>query len=192
MALYLVPMAENPLIPAWGEVIVAIVFVLLLTFLIAKFIVPRFEATYRERTAAIQGGMERAEKAQAEAEAALQQYNAQLAEARTEAARIREDAKTQGTQILAELRDQAQAEATRIRTAAHAQLEAERTQVMVSLRTEIGGLATTLAERVVGESLTDDERARRTVDRFIAELEAGPEGNDAAGADRARQPAGQA
>jgi F-type H+-transporting ATPase subunit b len=149
----------------------AIVFVIILTVIIAKFVVPQFEATYAERTAAIQGGMEKAEKAQAEAEAALKEYQAQLAEARSEAAKIREDAKTQGTQIIAELREQAQAEASRIRLAAEAQLEAERTQVLTQLRTEVGGLATTLASRIVGESLTDDERARRTVDRFLADLE---------------------
>lgn len=172
MNLLLLPLAsDNPLFPAWIEVILAVVFVLLLTFVIARFVVPRFEATYAERTAAIQGGIEKAEQAQAAAQAALEQYNAQLAEARTEAARIREDAKTQGTQILAELREQAQAEATRIRTLGEAQLEAERAQVMAQLRSEIGGLATTLAGRIVGESLTDDERARRTVDRFIADLE---------------------
>jgi len=168
----LLPLAsENPLLPAWIEIILAVIFVLLLTVVIARFVVPRFEATYAERTAAIQGGIEKAERAQAEAQAALERYNAQLAEARTEAARIREDAKTQGTQILAELREQAQAEAARIRTQAEAQLEAERAQVMASLRREIGGLATTLASRIVGESLEDDERARRTVDRFLADLE---------------------
>lgn len=149
----------------------AIIFVVLLTVVIAKVVVPRFEETYKERTEAIQGGMEKAEKAQAEAQAALQQYQAQLAEARSEAAKIREEAKTQGTQIIAELREQAQAEATRIRQAAESQMEAERAQVMIQLRGEIGGLATTLASRIVGESLTDDERARRTVDRFLAELE---------------------
>ena len=168
----LLPLAsENPLLPAWIEIILAVVFILLLTVVIARFVVPRFEATYAERTAAIQGGIEKAEQAQEAAQAALEQYNAQLAEARTEAARIREDAKTQGTQILAELREQAQAEATRIRTLGEAQLEAERAQVMAQLRSEIGGLATTLASRIVGESLEDDERARRTVDRFIADLE---------------------
>jgi F-type H+-transporting ATPase subunit b len=162
---------ENPLLPAPIEIILAVVFVLLLTVVIAKFVVPRFEATYAERTAAIQGGIEKAEKAQEAAEAALAEYNAQLAEARTEAARIREDAKTQGTQILVELREQAQAEAARIRAQGEAQLEAERAQVMAQLRNEIGGLATTLASRIVGESLEDDERARRTVDRFLADLE---------------------
>ena len=162
---------ENPLLPKPIEMILSIVFVLLLTLVIWKMVVPRFEATYTERTEAIQGGIEKAEKAQEAAEAALQEYQAQLAEARTEAARIREDAKTQGAQILAEMREQAQAESARIRASAQTQLEAERTQVMTQLRSEIGGLATTLASRIVGESLDDDARARRTVDRFLADLE---------------------
>ena len=171
MTTLLIPMAENPLFPAVAEIIAAVVFVLLLTVLIAKFVVPQFETTYAARHEAIQGGIEKAERAQEEAAAALAEYTDQLAEARTEAARIREDAKTQGTQILAELREQAQAEAARIKTQGEVQLEAERSQVMTQLRNEIGGLATTLASRIVGESLADDERARRTVDRFLADLE---------------------
>ena len=172
MTTLLLPLQEeNPLLPNWAEIIAGIVFALLLTWLISKFVVPRFEATYAERTEAIQGGIEKAERAQAEAQAALEEYQAQLAEARTEAARIREDAKTQGAQILAEMREQAQSESARIRTAAQTQLEAERIQVMTQLRSEIGGLATTLASRIVGESLEDDARARRTVDRFLADLE---------------------
>jgi F-type H+-transporting ATPase subunit b len=162
---------ENPLLPAVTEVILAIVFVGLLTVVLWRMVIPRFEATYAERTAAIQGGIEKAEKAQEEAAAALQQYNDQLAEARSEAARIREDAKTQGSQIIAEMREQAQAEAARIKAGAEAQLEAERNQILTQLRSEVGGLATTLAGRIVGESLEDDERARRTVDRFLTDLE---------------------
>ena len=172
MTTLLIPLqGENPLIPHLSEVIAAIVFALLLTYLISRFVVPRFEATYAERTTAIQGGLERAEKAQEAADAALRQYNEQLAEARTEAARIREEAKTEGTQILAELREQAQAEVARIRAQGEAQLEAERASVMAQIRAEIGTLGTTLASRIVGESLEDDQRARRTVDRFLAELE---------------------
>lgn len=171
MVLNLIPLAENPLLPAIPEIIAAVVFAVLLWVVIAKKVMPAFEATYRERTELIQGGIEKAEKAQEAAEAALAKYNEQLSEARSEAARIREDAKTQGTQILADLREQAQAESARIKASGEAQLEAERSQVMNQLRSEIGGLATTLAGRIVGESLEDDERARRTVDRFIADLE---------------------
>lgn len=170
--LTLLPLAtESPLGVHWAEFIAAVVFIAIITYVVAKAVVPRFEATYAARTAAIEGGIEKAERAQEAAEAALRQYNEQLTEARTEAARIREDAKTQGSQILAEMREQAQTEAARIKASAQAQLEAERAQVLTQLRSEIGGLATTLAGRIVGESLEDDDRARRTVDRFLADLE---------------------
>ena len=92
------------------------VFALLLTLIIARFVVPRFEATYAERTAAIQGGIEKAEKAQEAAEAALAAVQrASSLRPGPRRRRIREDAKTQGTQILAELREQAQPEVARIR-----------------------------------------------------------------------------
>ena len=189
MTLLLLPLAsENPLLPAWIEVILAVVFVLLLTFVIARFVVPRFEATYAERTAAIQGGIEKAEHAQAEAQAALEQYNAQLAEARTEAARIREDAKTQGAQIIAEMREQAQTESRRIIAASHAQLDADRQRVLTEMRAEVGDLATTLAGLIVGETLDDDARQQRTVERFIADLETEAATDGAEPADRS-QPA---
>jgi F-type H+-transporting ATPase subunit b len=172
MSTLLVPLEENPILPAWGEMIMAIVFVLILTFIIARMVVPRFEQTYKERAEAIEGGIERAERAQAQAQAALEQYQAQLADARGEAAQIKEQAKAEGAQIVVDMRQRAQAEADRIVNAAHAQLEAERNQIVNQLRGELGGLATSLAGRIVGESLEDDERARRTVDRFIADLEA--------------------
>lgn len=159
-----------------SEVIVGIVFMLLVFLVLWKFVVPMFEKMYAERTAAITGGMEKAEAAQAEAQAALEEYTAQLADARAEAARIREDAKNQGAQILAAMREEAQTESQRIITQAQAAMEAERSQVTAQLRNEVGGLATTLAGRIVGESLEDDERARRTVDRFIADLESQPVG----------------
>ncbi len=127
----IVPLAElGPLLPHLSEIIAAVIFAVGLAVIIGKFVVPAFEKTYAERAEAIQGGMEKAERAQAEAEAALADYKAQLAEARTEASKIREDAKNQGAQIVAELREQANTESTRILAGARTQLEAERTQVM--------------------------------------------------------------
>jgi F-type H+-transporting ATPase subunit b len=81
MAALLIPLqGENPLLPNVAEIIAAIVFALLLTFLISRFVVPRIEATYAERTAAIQGGMAKAEKAQEAA--ALARYTDRWPEAR--------------------------------------------------------------------------------------------------------------
>ena len=160
-----------PILPHPGELIVGLIAFLILLFVIARFVVPRFEAAYAERREAIQGGMEKAERAQAEAEAALVEYRQQLAEAREEAGRIREEARTEGAAILAEMRERAGAEAARITESAQRQVEAERQQAVTQLRTEVGGLATELASRIVGESLTDTARQSRVVERFIAELE---------------------
>lgn len=163
------------------EIIVGIVLLLLLTWLIAKAVVPRFERLYEERTETIQGGIVRAEKAQAEAKAALEKYQEQLAGARDEAAKIREDAKNQGAQIVADMRAQAQAESEQIAKRARAQIDAEREQAVRELRGEIGGLATALASRIVGESLKDDDRVRATVDSFLTELADQPSAQQGAG-----------
>ena len=160
-----------PIIPHPGELIFGIVAFVILYVIVAKKVVPRLEALLAERTAAIEGGLAKAEEAQAEATAALEDYKAQLADARAEATRIREDARAQGAQIIAEMREQAQAEAARITASAQQQITAERQQAVVQLRTDVGKLATDLASRIVGESLEDEARQRRVVDRFLDELE---------------------
>jgi F-type H+-transporting ATPase subunit b len=160
-----------PIIPHPGELILSLICFAVLLYVLTKFAVPRLERMYAERTAAIEGGMQQAEKAQAEAEAALRQYQAQLAEGRAESARIREEARAQGAAILAEMREQAAADAQRITKSAHKQIDAERKQAVVQLRSEVGRLATDLASRIVGESLQDDARQSRVVERFLAELE---------------------
>lgn len=170
----------GPLLPEHPEELIAgIVLFLIIWWVVAKKVVPVFEQTYAERTAEITGGIEKAEAAQKEAAEALAEYQAQLASAREEAGRIREDARAQAVTLAAEIREQAQADSARMLAAAKAQIEAERTQVVSQLRTEVGGLATQLAGRIIGESLEDDERARRSVDRFIAELESEPVGENA-------------
>lgn len=164
---------QLPLLPHPAEMIIGVIAFAILYWVYAKYVVPRMEAMYAERTAAIEGGMEEASAAKAEAEAALKEYKAQLATAHDEAARIREEAKEQGAQIVSELRQQAQSEAGRISDTAHKQIEVERQQAMVSLRGEVGRLSTDLAGRIVGESLDEEARQRGIVDRFLAELEAG-------------------
>ena len=180
MVLASVPAAEGvgwpdalPLLPHPAELIVGLIAFAILYWIYATKVVPKMEVMYEERAAAIEGGMQQAEEAQAEAKAALEKYNAQLAGARTEANEIRESAREQGASIVAEMRGQAQAEAARITESAKRQVDAERQQAVVSLRQEVGALSTTLASKIVGESLQDEVRQNGIVDRFLAELEAG-------------------
>lgn len=176
-----------PLLPHPAEIIVGLVAFGILYWLYKTKVVPKMEQLYEERAAAIEGGMKQAEEAQAEARVALEKYNAQLAEARSEANEIRESAREQGASIVAEMREQAQAEANRITESAKRQVEAERQQAVVQLRQEVGTLSTTLASKIVGESLEDEVRQKGIVDRFLSELESGeakpekvaPSGQDA-------------
>ncbi|GAA2596856.1 F0F1 ATP synthase subunit B [Actinomadura fulvescens] len=162
---------NNPLIPHNYELIFGSISFAIVLILVGWKLVPQIRQTLEERTNAIEGGLKRAEEAQADAQATLDDYRAKLAEARHEASRLREEAREQGAQIVAEMREQAQAEARRIVEAAQSQIEAERQQALQQLRTEVGTLSVELAGRVVGESLEDSARQSRVVDRFLEELE---------------------
>ena len=163
--------STNPLLPSWPEFIIGTILFFLVFGAMAKMFMPRIQRMLAERTEQIEGGLARADEAQTEAKALLEQYRQQLAEARHEAARLREEAREQGAQIIADMREQAQAEARRVTEAAQAQIQAERQQALISLRSEVGALATELASRIVGESLADTARQNRMVDRFLDELE---------------------
>ena len=166
----LVPLEGNFLVPNGTFFVELAVFALLL-FLLMRYVIPFINRAMERRQEALRQQFADLEQARAEANQAEAEFRAQIADARHEAARIREEAREQGAAIIAEMRQQAQAEAARIVEHAHTQLEADRQHAVNSLRTEVGALATQLAGRIVGESLTDDDRQRRLVSRFLADLE---------------------
>ena len=163
--------ATNPLLPAIYDIVWSIIPFALVLLLFWRVVLPRLQKTLDERSEAIEGGIAQAENAQAEAKEALEKYNALLAEARAEAASIRDQARTEGTQILQEMKTNAQTEADRIAQSAQAQIEAERHQAVLSLRKEVGNLALDLASAVVQERLTEDAKAASVVDKLLADLD---------------------
>jgi F-type H+-transporting ATPase subunit b len=162
----------NPLIPPVYDIFWSAVAFLIIAIFFWKYVLPRVKKSLDERSALIEGGIEKARNAQAEAQAALESYNRQLNEARSEAAAIREQARADGAKILAEAKENANAEAARIAANAQTQIEAERQAALVSLRAEVGTLALSLASNIIGETLSDDKRANAVVDRFLVDLEA--------------------
>lgn len=178
---------SNPLIPALGEVVIGTIAFAVLCAVLMKYAFPRAEAMYAERRDAIEGGLERAEKAQSQAQAALQQYRAQLAEARNDANKIREQAHEDARRIRDEIRRDAEAEREERKARFDDQLAAERAQAVGSLRREVGGIAMQLSERIVGREIERDGTQRQLVDDFIAGLEAPAtaESDGAVGAGRA-------
>ncbi|WP_316667641.1 F0F1 ATP synthase subunit B [uncultured Propionibacterium sp.] len=170
----LVPLLDlGPLLPELSEFLAGLALLALMWLIVSKAVAPRFEELYERRTDEIEGGIRHAEQVQAEANAAKAEYQAQLDAVRADSARSRDEAAERGEQIVAEARQKAAQEQARMIAEARAQIATEREVAMNELRLQLGGLATTLAGRIVGESL-DDERARRTVDRFLTELETQP------------------
>ncbi|MGW6537405.1 F0F1 ATP synthase subunit B [Streptomyces sp. NPDC055051] len=160
-----------PLLPHLDELVIGLIaFVIVFGFL-AKKLLPNINKVLVERREAIEGGIEKAESAQIEAQSVLEQYKAQLAEARHEAARLRQEATEQGTAIIQEMKAEGQRQREEIIAAGHSQIEADRKSATASLRQDVGKLATDLAGKLVGESLEDTARQSRTIDRFLDELE---------------------
>ena len=161
---------ENPILPIWQEMVVGAVAFALLCFVLMKYVFPRMEETFRARADAIEGGIARAERAQAEASALLERYQRQLAEARTEAARIRDEARADAVAIKEEVLAAARQERERVVATGQESLAAERATIVRELRAEVGTLAVDLAGRIVGEALADEARKHGTVERFLSEL----------------------
>jgi F-type H+-transporting ATPase subunit b len=163
-------MASNFLVPN-ATFFVELVAFAIMFFLLAKYVIPPINRAMTARQEAIRQEFAEAEQAKQNANNAEAEFKAQIADARKDAARIREEAHEQGKQIIEEAKQQAQVEQQRVKEQAQAQIAAERQQALTSLRSEVGTLATSLAGRIVGESLEDDERSSRVVDRFLADLE---------------------
>ncbi|OQR65233.1 F0F1 ATP synthase subunit B [Streptomyces maremycinicus] len=162
---------ENPLVPPIPELVIGLLaFVIVFGFL-AKKLLPNINKVLEQRREAIEGGIERAEAAQTEAQSVLEQYKAQLAEARHEAARLRQEAQEQGAALITEMRAEGQRQREEIIAAGHSQIEADRKAAASALRQDVGKLATDLAGKLVGESLDDHARQSRVIDRFLDDLE---------------------
>lgn len=161
---------NNILIPKMYDLVWSIIPFVVILLLLYKFAIPKYQSMLTQREDRIKNGIEGAEAAQAEAKAALEKYNAQLAEARSEAADIREQARERGKAIEAEMKEKANEESSRIVESGTKQLQAQREQVVTDLRREMGQNSINLAEQLLGTQLSDDVKRSGTIDRFLAGL----------------------
>ena len=155
----------------WGTVAFLIIAVVLL-----RYALPRFTKVLDERTRRIEEGLELAERAKGDQADAELKAARLVEDARRDAARIREDAQAQAQEIVAAAREAAQGEAGKALDAAERQIQADKQAAQISLRTDVGLLASSLAEKIVGEQLKDTELSARVIDRFLDDLEAAPNG----------------
>ena len=163
---------QNPVIPDTTELILgAVSFAIVFFFLYIK-VLPGIKKLLDERTDAIEGGLQKAEAAQAEAERIRTEFTAKLAESRHEAAEVRAKAQAEGAALVEKAREEGVKQRESIVAAGHAQLAADRTSAVSVLKADLGKLAVELADKIVGERAADAALQERIIDRFLDDLDA--------------------
>ena len=168
------PLAEGGIdlfLPETYDIVWSLVILVIIAAVFYKVVLPKFQAVFDERAARIKGGIAKAEQAQKEAVEAKRKYEEQLSHARVEASKIRDDARAEASHIIADARSRAEADAEQITTNAQRTIESQQQAAMVSLKGEVGTLATALAGKILGAKLQDDATQTAMLDQMIADLD---------------------
>lgn len=168
------PLAEGGIdlfLPETYDIVWSLVILVIIAAVFYKVVLPKFQAVFDERAAKIEGGIAKAEQAQKDAEETKRKYEEQLSHARVEASKIRDDARSEASHIIADARSRAESEAEQITANAQRAIESQQQQAMVSLKGEVGTLATALAGKILGAKLQNDAAQSAMIDQMIAELD---------------------
>ena len=156
-------------LPKSYDIFWSLVILIIVAVFFYKFFLPKFQAVFDERAAKIEGGIAKAEQAQKDADEAKAKY--QLSKARVEASKIRDDARTEASHIIADARTRAENDAAQITATAQRSIESQQQQALVSLKGEVGVLATALAGKILGSKLENDDVQSSMIDQMIADLD---------------------
>mgnify|MGYP002521932392 FL=1 len=158
-------------VPKMYDIVWSAVILVIVALFFYKFFLPKFQAVFDERAAKIEGGIAKAEQAQKDADEAKAKYEAQLSNARVEASKIRDDARAEASHIVADARSRAEADANQITASAQRAIASQQQQALVSLKGEVGALATALAGKILGSELQDEKVQSSMIDQMIDSMD---------------------
>ncbi len=157
------------LLPDTSELIAGFIAFSIIFVFVWKWVIPAADKALTARQEAITGQLTQAETAKQEAESLLDDYKKQLAQAKSEANTIVEDARQAADVLRSNLVGQAEEDAVSIRGKARADAGAEMDRAAAQIKDEVATLSLELAQMVVAGSV--DESVQRTlVDRYIDDL----------------------
>jgi F-type H+-transporting ATPase subunit b len=157
----------NPVLPETPELVWGAIFFFALLILMYAVCLPPVRKAMRQRDEQVLADQEAAERAAQEGEQLRRDYDATLAEARAEAARIVEEARAEADARRADLIRAAEDEVGAQRAEAMAALDAERREALAGMAPQMAELAVDAASRVVQRPL-DVSGNRAVVDTHIA------------------------
>ena len=158
-------------IPQVYDIVWSLIILVIVALFFHKFFMPTFNAIFDERAAKIEGNIAKAEQSKKDADAAKSKYEAQLSTARVEASKIRDDARAEASHIIADARSRAESDAAQITANAQRSIESQQQQALVSLKGEVGTLATALAGKILGAKLESDDVQSSMIDKMIDDLD---------------------
>ncbi|MBV9413023.1 MAG: F0F1 ATP synthase subunit B [Acidimicrobiia bacterium] len=161
--------APSPILPATNELIWGGIAFVILFFLLAKFAYPTIKKGMDDRAEKIRTSIDEAEGARTDAQRILEEYQRQLADARSESARIIEEARQAADRLRQDLKRQAETEVGELRARAQEDIQAQVQRAMADLQARVGELAIELAEKVVERSL-DRETNMQLIENYINEV----------------------
>lgn len=157
------------LIPNMAEFIPALIAFLIIFFALAKLAWPKVLGMMDERSQRIEDSLKAAEDANAAANEKRREAEQIVADARRQASDIvleaRRDAEAERARIIGQAHDEASAVVAR----AHENIEEERRAVYASSSATIANLAVSVASKIIGESLDENEQ-RNLIEKYMDEV----------------------
>lgn len=161
--------SPSPILPAMDEVVWGSISFLVLLGLMWKFAFPAIKKGMNARTERIRGDLDAAEHAKVEATTVLDGYKAQLADAKSEAGRIVDEARHAADALKKDAEARLQTELAEARTRAAADIEAAKAQATADLRGELATLAVGAASAVVNKNL-DPATQTQLIEDYISSV----------------------
>lgn len=158
----------SAILPDMIEFIPMLVAFIILWIILAKFGWPMFNGMLEKRENTIREALKKSEEAQIESERVLLEYKEQLADAKTQAAKIISDARETGDAVRVEIQEKAQAEATDMIEKAKVTIEAEKKAAVAELQASIADTSVDVAAKLIGNDLTDAEH-RAIIEKYVKE-----------------------
>jgi F-type H+-transporting ATPase subunit b len=143
---------------------------LIVLFVLGRYVLPYISRPMEQRQATIRQALEDAEVAKQRAADAEEEYKRAISEARAQARALVDEANRLAEQMRAEKRQQADREYELIISRARVDIDAQVRQATEALRQQVGELAVTVVEKVLGDGL-DQQSHDSLIDRTIAEVE---------------------
>ena len=163
--------SPNLILPATDELVWGSISFAVLLFLLYKYAYPPVKQSMEARTERIRAELQAADTAKAEAQGVLDEYRAQLNDAKAEAGRIIEEARQAADAIKRDQEVRLQSELAELRQRAVADIDAAKANAMSDLRGEVALLAIGAAEAVVQRNL-DPATQTQLVEDYINQVAA--------------------